>query len=52
VQRVHGIALEAEVRIIGDPAEPAEPAESAAAGSVAMTVEGAGGNAGVNGGRH
>jgi UDP-N-acetylmuramate dehydrogenase len=50
VQRVHGIALETEVRIIG------EAAGAANAAGGAMTVEDAGGNAGVNtgvnGGRH
>ena len=46
VQRVYGIALEPEVRIIGEPAGPI-----AAAGS-AMTLEDAGGKTGVNGGRH
>ncbi len=42
VQRVHGITLETEVRIIGEPA----------AATGAMAVDDAGGNAGVNGGRH
>jgi UDP-N-acetylmuramate dehydrogenase len=42
VQRSHGIALETEVRIIGEPA--------AAGGAIA--VADAGGNAGANGGRH
>jgi UDP-N-acetylmuramate dehydrogenase len=46
VQRVHGIALETEVRIIGEPTDPA------AAAGVAMTLESTGDNAGVNGGRH
>jgi UDP-N-acetylmuramate dehydrogenase len=42
VQRAHGVALETEVRIIGEPA----------ADSGAMALVDAGGNAGANGGRH
>ena len=46
VQRVHGVALETEVRIIGDPG----PGGAAAGSGVARGD--AGGSAGVNGGRH
>jgi UDP-N-acetylmuramate dehydrogenase len=45
VQRAHGITLETEVRIIGEPSEPADPAASA-------TGANSGANAGINGGRH
>jgi UDP-N-acetylmuramate dehydrogenase len=43
VQRVHGVMLEPEVRIIGEPAEPADTSAAA--------ID-AGGSAGANGGRH
>jgi UDP-N-acetylmuramate dehydrogenase len=51
VQRVHGVMLEPEVRIIGDPADMSAAAQSAAL-QPATAAGDAGGSAGANGGRH
>jgi UDP-N-acetylmuramate dehydrogenase len=51
VQRVHGVMLEPEVRIIGDPADTSAAAQSAAL-QPATAAGDAGGSAGANGGRH
>jgi UDP-N-acetylmuramate dehydrogenase len=51
VQRVHGVTLETEVRIIGEPGAAAAAAAGEVAGG-ARSMGDAGGSAGVNGGRH